>query len=106
MEGSEIIFDSRGLVAFWVGREQMGENQTPQKKGAKKMGGSHSGRGTHLLDILHLTLQLVDILLMDHLISRPPLQVHLQEGKQYYLVKELPGKLIPHRQVHTLLVGR
>lgn len=106
MEGSEIIFDSRGLVALWVGREQMGENQTPQKKGAKKMGGSHSGRGAHLLDILHLTLQLVDILLMDHLISRPPLQVHLQERKQYYLVKEPPGKLIPHRQVHTLLVGR
>lgn len=34
--------------------------------------------GAHLLDVLDLTLQLVDILLMDHLVSRPPLQVHLK----------------------------
>ena len=39
---------------------------------------STKGRGAHLLDILDLTLQLVNILFMDHLVSRPPLQVHLK----------------------------
>lgn len=41
---------------------------------------SLQGKGPHLLDVLDLTLQLVDVLLVDHLVPRPPFQVHLQKG--------------------------
>lgn len=40
---------------------------------------SSERKGAHLLDILNLTLQLVNIFLMDHLVSRPPLQIHLND---------------------------
>lgn len=87
MEGSEMILTHEG--AWWhFGdmKEAEGRKSEPMKEGRQKnvrfrettLVISTKGKGAHLLDILDLTLQLVNILLMDHLISRPPLQVHLK----------------------------
>ena len=74
------------MVALWRYEGSRREKiRTYERREAKNvrfrettLGISTKGKGAHLLDILDLTLQLVNILLMDHLISRPPLQVHLK----------------------------
>lgn len=83
-----------------IRREQKGENRNPKRRETKKCElrertkvTSTERKGAHLLYVLDLTLQLVNTLLMGRLVSRPPLQVHLQKGKQYSSVKETPVKI-------------